>query len=303
VNSSVREALARAVAQLQAAGIESARLDARLLLSQALDIPNDGLFSVAADADQIRIFESLVARRAAREPLAYITGSKEFWSLDFEVGPGVLVPRPETETLIEEALRQFPGAKAPLRVLDIGTGSGCLLVAYLSERPNATGLGIDSSGAALAYARRNAARHGLEGRCSFELAEAPDGLDVPARQFDVILANPPYLTNEEFTTSAPEITNFEPQLAFTAGDDGLNAFRAFLPVIAKCLAPSGMAFLEIGAAQAGKVTRIAGEAGLEVRFAVTDLSGIPRCLAVVGTGEGSPLAPLKNSVGKEPATR
>jgi release factor glutamine methyltransferase len=353
VKISIREALARGAALLQAAGIESARLDARILLSQALGIPSGDLFFAEATPARIEIFESLIRRRAAREPLAYITGRKEFWSLEFEVGPGVLIPRPETETLVEESLRRFPDTDAPLRVLDIGTGSGCLLIASLKERPNAIGLGIDSSAAALAYARRNAARHKLDDRYWFELVEAADAqsrqvntqrrggagvedVEPPrrqdaedflrafgrhislapwrlggfpsqlrdlAREFDLILANPPYLTDEEFAASAPEIINYEPRAAFAAGPDGLEGFRSFLPLVAASLSPGGMAFFEIGTGQVDKVSKIIMNGGLEVRHAVDDLSGIPRCLAIGRAGEGCQLAPLKNSVGKEPATR
>ncbi|HTT85672.1 MAG TPA: peptide chain release factor N(5)-glutamine methyltransferase [Rhizomicrobium sp.] len=312
---SLREALTRGMARLQAADIESARLDARVLLSHALGIASDGLFPPESRADQIESFESLVTRRAAREPLAYIIGRKEFWSLDFEVGPGVLIPRPETETLVEEALRQFPDAKRPLNVLDMGTGSGCLLIAFLMERQNAGGLGIDVSEAALACARRNAARHGLSARCDFDAVVSPlghqehqgnsaratrsdsscsrrlDGQFFPqnpgsADQFDVILANPPYLTDEEFAASMAEIREYEPCQALAAGPDGLVAMRTFVPAFTRLLAPAGLAFLEIGAGQAEEVAEIVTDAGLEVRRMVSDLSGIPRCLAIGRAGEG-----------------
>jgi release factor glutamine methyltransferase len=286
VNTSVRETLARGVARLQAAGIETARLDARILLSWALGISSDDLFSARTTSAEVETFESLIRRRAAREPLAYITGRKEFWSLKLEVGPGVLIPRPETETLIEEALRQFPDTEAVLRLLDIGTGSGCLLIAFLTERHRATGLGIDISQDALAYGRRNAARHGLSARCSFETVDSPPQLRGAAWKFDVILANPPYLTDEEFAASVREIRDYEPQQAFTAGQDGLAAFRAFLPIVAESLSPAGMAFLEIGMGQADKVREIVMNAGLEIRSVVPDLSGIPRCLVIGRAGSG-----------------
>lgn len=286
MKTSVREALARGAARLQAAGIESPRLDARILLSEALGVSPDGLFSrEEVTPAQLEIFESLVARRAVREPLAYIIGRKEFWSLEFEVGPGVLIPRPETETLIEEALRVFPDTEAPLRVLDIGTGSGCLLIALLKERPNATGLAVDISEDALACAWRNAARLGVATRCRFEPASQ---LPIWTSKFDVILANPPYLTDAEFAASAPEIKDHEPRQAFAAGFDGLDAYRGFLPLVAECLSPTGAAFFEIGTDQAEKVTEIVMGAGLEVRRGISDLSGIPRCLVIGRAGKGSP---------------
>jgi release factor glutamine methyltransferase len=287
VNAALREALSQGAARLQAAGIESARLDARILLSQALGVPSDAPLSAEASGGQLELFETLVSRRAAREPLAYITGRKEFWSLEFEVGPGVLVPRPESETLIEAALRYFPDAGAPLRALDIGVGSGCLLIAFLSERRHASGLGVDASEAALDFARRNAARHGLGERCRLELVDPRSALDTSPPSFDVILANPPYLTDEEFAASAPEIRVYEPREAFVAGSDGLQAFRDFASLAARLLSPDGMAFFEIGAGQTDKVTKILMDAGLDVRRVVHDLSGIPRCLTVGRAREGS----------------
>jgi release factor glutamine methyltransferase len=303
VKPSVRDALARGAARLHGTGVESGRIEARVLLSRTLDISSDRLISVdEINERQIGIFESLLERRARREPLAYVTGLKEFWSMDFKVGPGVLVPRPETETLVEEALREFPETAAPLRALDVGTGSGCLLLAFLRERPNATGLGTDTSLEALAYAGRNAARHGLSSRCRFERQDF-HGCGHNRCEFDVILANPPYLTDREFETSPPEIRNYEPRQALAAGPDGLAAIRVLASAIEASLEPRGRAFVEIGAGQAGKVMEIVMGAGLEVCRVIPDLSGVPRCLVIGRAGTGGLRAPLKNSVGKEPATR
>ena len=271
---SVREVLTHGIARLQAAGIESARLDARVLLSEALGTSSDSLYPAEISAGQIARFDESISRRAAREPLAYITGRKEFWSLEFNVGPGVLIPRPETETLIEAASHHFPGVEAQLRVLDIGTGSGCLIVALLKARPNAIGVGIDNSQAALAFARRNANNHGLSPRCEFAETIATE------REFDVVLANPPYLRDEELAVSQAEIRDFEPHEAFAAGPDGLAGFRIFLTLAAKSLAADGMAFFEIGAGQEIEVTEIVTQVGLEVRRIIHDLSGVPRCLAI-----------------------
>jgi len=302
VSPSIREALARGAERLHAAGVESARLDARALLSFVLGIASDGLFCVdEIDESQIGNFGSLLERRMRREPLAYITGEKEFWSMNLEVGPGVLIPRPETETLLDEAFRAFPDTGASLRVLDIGTGSGCLLLAHLRERPNATGLGIDTSENALACARRNAARHGLAARCRFEFRDMSDRCDAPRRadaksslglraaagRFDVILANPPYLTDTEFESSPPEIRNYEPRQALAAGADGLDAFRALAPVLRDSMTDSGLAFVEIGAGQAEKVRGIIIQAALELRRVASDLSGIPRCLVIGQAGQAA----------------
>jgi release factor glutamine methyltransferase len=342
VKASLRAALARGAERLRAAGIESARLDARVLLAEALGrTPDDVLLCDEARADQLRSFEVLLARRANREPLAYITGHKEFWSLDFAVGPGVLVPRPESETLVEQALLAFPDSQAPLRVLDMGTGTGCLLIAFLANRVHAAGIGVDASPAALAYARRNAIRHRLDERCEFVQAEwtaseraepgqrgtrsrggAEHGLArlggfPPLRlrgsacesfgarndeRFDVILVNPPYLTDGEFDGSEPEIREHEPRAAFAAGIDGLDALRALSPLLEGLLTRDGLAFVEIGAGQAVSAGEILAATGLELERVVPDLSGIPRCLVIGRAGGWQPNGAKKNSVGKKPVT-
>jgi release factor glutamine methyltransferase len=340
VKPSLREVLARGVERLRAAGIESARLDARVLLAEALErTPDNVLLCDGAGAGQLGSFEALLARRANREPLAYITGHKEFWSLDFQVGPGVLVPRPESETLVEQALLASQGSD-PIRVLDLGTGSGCLLIAFLADRPNMSGIGIDTSEAALAYARRNAIRHQLDERCDFiQAAWAPPklaslgqggtrsrggaglavnpelGISLTPRLrdsacspfkvqgdggFDIILANPPYLANGEFDLCEPEIRDHEPRAAFAAGPDGLDAIRALAPVLARQLTRNGLAFLEIGVGQAGAACEILAAAGLELQRAVPDLSGIPRCLVIGRAERGSPAAPKKIQLERTP---
>jgi release factor glutamine methyltransferase len=273
-----RDVLARGAALLAQAGIDTARLDARLLLAHAMGVPGDAPVSIGAVApQQCEAFEALIARRASREPLAYITGMKEFWSLDFEVGPGVLVPRPETETLLEEGLRAFADRSAALEVLDLGTGSACLLIAALRSFPHARGEGVDVSVEALAWARRNVARHHLSLRCELRQGSWNDGAQ---RGFDAIFANPPYLSDRELAAAPLEISRYEPRLAFAAGEDGLDCYRSLAPAISRYLAPGGRAFLEIGRGQAGAVTGIFGSEGLEVSRIAPDLSGIPRCIVV-----------------------
>jgi release factor glutamine methyltransferase len=253
-----------AVARLRAAGIDNPRLDARLLWEHSLP-QGEGSF------------EAFVSRRAAREPLAYITGRKEFWSLDFAVGPGCLIPRPDTETLIETLTRLRPDRAAPLSILDLGTGSGCLLVAALKEYPAATGVGIDRSPQALAWARRNVRAHGLDGRAHLVESDWPDG---DGRRFDVVLCNPPYIPSAEIDRLAPEVARFEPRAALDAGPDGLDAYRALAPCLVNLLAPSGIALLELGVGQADILLNIMVKAGLEVPEIVPDLAGIPRCALV-----------------------
>ena len=247
-----------------------------------MDVASEALFACDdATPEQLKAFDALIVRRARREPLAYITGHKEFWNLGFAVGPGVLVPRPESETLIESALAAFPDA--PLRVLDIGTGTGCLLISFLADRTRASGIGVNSSETALEYARKNKARHGLDGRCQlFRSAwEPPVG-----GTFDVILVNPPYLSEREFDLAQPEIREYEPREAFVAGPDGLDGVRAIAPVLTRRLSPAGRAFIEIGAGQEDAAKAILTACDLDVYQSAPDLSGVARCL-VTGWPERS----------------
>lgn len=258
MNDLLREATER----LRAAGIESPRKEARLLWGHANDNPE--------------LFELAVARRLAHEPLAYITGHKEFWSLDFEVGPGVLVPRPETETLVETALRALPDRDGRYRVLDLGTGSGCLLLAVLTEYPSATGTGVDRSADALDWARRNVFRHGMESR-----VELVNGTwDVVSARFDLILANPPYIPTADLADLPIDIRKYEPEAALDGGLDGLSAYRALVPVLTFRLRPGGVAVLEIGMGQSPWVRGVAEAAGLSVAEITPDLAGISRAMVL-----------------------
>jgi release factor glutamine methyltransferase len=266
------DAIAAATKRLATAGVANPRLDTRLLWEQARQIEASAL---VAHGRAPAIFEALVARRAAREPLAYITGQKEFWSLNFSVGRGALVPRPETETLVEQMLRQVPDRAAPLAILDLGTGSGCLLVAALKEFPAAHGIGIDMSAEALGWAARNIAGHKIESRAS--LIEG-GWVEEAAPGFDVILSNPPYIPSGEIESLEPEVGRYEPRTALDGGPDGLDAYRAIVPRIGRILRPSGHAFLEIGLGQDAAVSAFCKAAHLEVVRIVADLAGIPRCV-------------------------
>jgi release factor glutamine methyltransferase len=221
------------------------------------------------------LFELLVRRRIAREPVAYIVGHKGFWSHDFDVGPGALVPRPETETLVESVLQEFPDRAAALNVLDLGTGTGCLLLSVLGEYPNARGTGIDASPQALEWAHRNARKLGLADRC--RLIKGNWGDDLSDR-FDVILSNPPYIRTEDIAQLDPEIRLFEPPRALDGGPDGLDAYRALGPEIARLLKSAGLAFLEMGEGQDKAVVEILTRSGLGTRKIATDLAGIGRCV-------------------------
>lgn len=268
--------LAEATARLAQAGVEDAAGDARHLLAHALALPRDRLLLAigeAPDALARARFEGFVARRAARQPVAQITGRRLFWGREFRVTPDVLDPRPETETLVAAAL------EAPFgRLLDLGTGSGCLIVTLLAERPQATGLGTDISPAALAVARDNAAAHGVAGRAGFQRADWFDGV---AGRFDLIVANPPYIPAAELAGLAPEVRAWEPAVALSPGADGLAAVRAILAGAAARLLPGGRIVIEVGAGQAGAASALARAAGLAGVRALADLDGRARVVAAV----------------------
>lgn len=275
------EALLRGAEMLRRAGIENPRREARLLLAHALELEVQDVTlaaRVVAPAVCAR-FEAFLARRVAHEPVAYILGYKEFRSLRFAVGPGVLVPRPETETLLDAAEFFLGDRSAALRVLDLGTGSGCLLVAFLASYPKARGIGADVSPEALAWARRNVAAHELDGRC--ELIVGDWSLDDPAG-FDAVFANPPYIREDERDTLPPDVRHYEPEVALYGGADGLDAYRALGAALPRLLAPGGLAFLEVGAGQSPAVAGLMAEAGLEARL-IADLQGIARCAVLSRT--------------------
>lgn len=261
--------MVRAAARLASVS-PTPRLDAELLLAHALGVSREALLLGAA-RDVPPSFEPLVRRRLAHEPVAYITGVKHFWTLELRVTPDVLIPRPDTETLIEAAIAYFAG-RAPATVLDLGTGSGALLLAALDQWPGAWGLGVDRSAAALGVARGNAERLGFAERACFVQASWADAIDA---RFDLILCNPPYI--EAGAELIPDVAEHEPGAALYAGPDGLDAYRAIAPQLPRLLAPGGMAALEIGKGQREAVARLLQAEGLTVR-ARRDLAGIDRCL-------------------------
>jgi release factor glutamine methyltransferase len=249
------------------------RLDAELLMAHALGVTREALILRHMDAAVPPGFPALLARRLAHEPIAYITRRRAFWTIELEVGPGVLIPRPDSETLIEAAVAHFRPA-APARILDLGTGAGTLLLAALTEWPLASGLGVDRSEAALAYARRNAERLGLAERADFRLGDWGAGVTGP---FDLILCNPPYV--ETGAALPRDVAGHEPAEALFAGADGLDAYRRLAPQVAGLLRPGGIACVEIGAGQEAAVGALFTAAKLRVASR-PDLAGIPRCLTV-----------------------
>lgn len=265
--------LEEATRLLAAAGIETPRAEARLLLAHVLGLGRDATLTATPTPQQSAVLAALVTRRAAHEPFAYIVGHKEFWSLAFRVGPGVLIPRPDTETLIEEALRLVPDKNASLRIADLGTGSGALLVAALREFPNALGIGFESSPEAFQFATMNAAS--LVGPRAEIRAEDWNGAEGP---FDLIFSNPPYIPAADIESLAPEVCRHEPGAALDGGPDGLDAYRGLADLLPKILKPGGHAVLEIGIGQASAMELLFRK--LEIVRIAPDLAGIPRCLVL-----------------------
>ena len=274
----IRDALKVAATELSRAGIEGGRLDARLLLGHVLGRAVWPHEEAPLDDEALARFRSLVARRIAREPVSKIIGRRAFWTLDLAVTADTLDPRPDSETLIEAALEAFRDRNPPRRVLDLGTGTGCLLLAALSEFPEATGLGIDRSPAAAEVARRNAETTGLAGRTEIRCQDW-DGLADDGR-FDLILSNPPYIAESEVAVLAEEVRDHDPIGALAAGADGLDAYRALAPVLSRTLAKEGVAILELGIGQGDAVAAIMADAGLAETGRKADLAGIDRTLVL-----------------------
>jgi len=270
--SRVRAALGEATQRI--AGVSpTPRLDAELVMAHALGISRETLLLARLDAPEPPAFATLVARRLRHEPIAYITGTRAFWTIDLAVGPGVLIPRADSETLIEAAVDLFAGTAGPGRVLDLGTGSGALLLAALDQWPNATGVGVDTSAAALAVARGNAKRLGMASRATIEAG----GWDGTGAAFDLILCNPPYIAIVDVLPD--EVARWEPASALFAGSDGLDDYRAIAPALRPQLTPGGVACIEIGATQADRASALFAGQGFDVAVR-SDLAGLPRCLVV-----------------------
>ena len=271
--------------RFRACGIESAELDARVLIGHALDLDHGTLAASGArilSAAEDRTMAALAQRRLAREPVARITGSKEFWSMRLAVNAATLVPRPDTESVVEAALaalgRRGERSRA-WRIADLGTGSGAILLALLTELPNSFGVGSDIDPAALAVARGNARRLRV-GRVAFvacDMAAALHGL------FDVVVSNPPYIATGDLDALPPEVRLFDPRAALDGGRDGLDGYRAIAAAAATLLAPGGILVVELGAGQAEPVTRLIAAAGLAPLTVRPDLTGISRALVAEST--------------------
>lgn len=270
--------LLSATRRLAEAGIDTARLDARLLLARVMGV-EAGWLVTHSDAEptpgQAEAFAQSLTRRVDREPVALILGEQEFWSLPFRVTADTLIPRPDTETVVEAVLRRLPDRRAPLRLLDFGTGTGCLLLALLHELPNAVGVGVDRNPGAARVAAANARELGLSERTAVLCGDWGTALDGI---FDVIVSNPPYIRDEDIATLQPEVARFEPWAALAGGGDGYAAYRRLAPEMSRLLAPGGLAAFEVGEGQAGPVAELLRRQGLIRAEIVADLAGIERCV-------------------------
>ena len=276
--TSVGDLLAESARRLERAGVPQARRDARLLIAEALGVRIEmvlGYPERPVTESQRRSAESLIVRRESREPISRILGRREFWGLTFQLSPATLDPRPESETLIEVVLDSLDDRTRRLRLLDLGTGSGCLLLALLSALPKAEGLGVDIASAALETAKTNARSLGLADRTSFVASDWGAAIAGP---WDVVLCNPPYVAEGEIADLAPEVAEHEPRLALSGGPDGFDAYRSLIPHLLHLLADDGFAALELGAGQSETAIRLLREAGLQQRSLHRDLAGHERAL-------------------------
>lgn len=272
--------LCQAGQRLRGAAIEAPRLEARRLLAHVLGTSEEALLRdprAAVPADKAAHFAALLARRVVHEPFAYLTGRVGFWTLELEVSPATLIPRADSESLIEAALEACPDKGAALRVLDLGTGTGALLLAVLSEFPAAQGIGLDLKPAASALAARNAARLRLAGRARFL---AGDWAAALSGRFDLVLCNPPYIESAAIPGLMPEVARHEPASALDGGADGLAAYRHIIADLPRLLAPRGVAVLELGQGQQAAVEALARAAGLTLEACRADLGGVPRALVL-----------------------
>ena len=267
----IARALADAARQLSETS-DTARLDVELLMAEALHIDRDKLILSPPNSQVPKRFWKMVDRRMKGEPVAYITGRRAFWNIDLHVGPGVLVPRPDSEVLVASAIEHFDGSAGPRRILDLGTGPGTLLLAALDVWPNSTGVGIDVARRALSYASANARRLGFETRLKLKLGNWAEGVD---EAFDLILCNPPYIA--EGAELGAGVREYEPDEALFAGESGLEAYRVLAPQLPRLLNSSGLAAVEIGPEQASAVTALLARDGLEARVA-NDLADRPRAV-------------------------
>ena len=272
----IGEHVSRAADRLRAAKIESPRREARLLLAYATGKTVEWIVAHNDErTEELPQFENALGRREAREPLSHILGEREFWSLPFQVNASVLDPRPDSEIIVSSVLAYYLETDRPLKIADLGTGTGCLLLSILHERPTAEGIGVDISESALSTARGNASILGLSARATFVQSDWDSELDGT---FDVVLSNPPYIPTAEIEGLAPEIARYEPRCAIDGGADGLVAYRRIADALPQLLEPNGLVALEIGQGQDSSVPKILRDSGIQIVSLEKDLAGIPRCV-------------------------
>ncbi len=276
----IETALRDACFALDRAGVESVRTDARLLMRFVLKISLETLLTEGTrelSPEQLAQFEALVAMRATHKPMAQILGGREFWGLPFKVTEHTLIPRPDSETIITALLVHKPQRAKKLRILDLGTGTGCLLLSALSEYPLSTGVGVDISEEALAVARENAQALGLSSRAEFKKSVWNYEINGV---WDVILSNPPYIPTQDISGLSPDVALFEPRLALDGGSSGLDCYRAITSFLPEIMAEDGLALLEVGSGQAADVAALATASGLKVAQIFCDLAGIERTIVI-----------------------
>lgn len=279
----LRQAVAAAGRELRAADIEDPMLDARLLLAHA--VGGDQLTLIRDGERQLNpaeagVFAALIAGRVARKPVSRLLGRRAFWSLDLRLDASVLDPRPDSETAVTAALEHLRDTDGAYHIADFGTGSGCLLLALLMERPRAFGVGVDISPEAARIARRNADDLGLAARAHFLAGNWGTAIAATGHLFDLIIANPPYIPTGDIPHLAPEVRNHDPHLALDGGGDGMAAYRALLPDLKRLLKPGGQAVLECGHDQAAALAALYQKAGMHIAGVHQDLAGRDRCIRV-----------------------
>lgn len=278
----LQQSIATAAQRLDEAGVETPKRDAEVLLCHVLDCDRAHLIGHRDDPlrkNHAIAFAGLIARREAREPVSQILGAREFWSLNFGVSSAVLSPRPESETLVEAVLDHVADRSKPMRLLDLGTGTGCLLLALLHDLPASTGLGVDASDDALTLARDNAERLSLRDRAAFQSGDWAIGLTGP---FDIVVSNPPYIETATLAELEPEVATWEPVAALDGGPDGLDAYRRIVMQTRPILADEGIVVLEHGPGQADAIAALAEEGGLSLIERRRDLEGRERCVILKG---------------------
>ncbi len=267
--------LSKAEARLKNAGISDSRRDARLMLSKAMGNTHPALLDpiCVIPKKANHVFENWVKRREKREPVSRIFGYREFWGLNFEINSHTLDPRPDSEALVFAAIESFKGKNPPKKILDIGTGSGCILCALLKEFPSAYGVGIDINPKALVLAQSNSILNGLGNRVNYLSSDIDSGLNA---KFDIVISNPPYISKASIETLDPEVSIYEPRIAIDGGDDGLMVIRKLVTRLNNLTEPKGMVFIEVGLGQADEVAQLLTNEGFHIDSYVKDLSGHKR---------------------------